>query len=238
MKIAICDDVLADRDTLIDYLRRALDARRLSGEIRAFESGERLLDAISAEHFPICFLDIYMQGISGVGVARKIREKDKQAAIVFTTSSKEHMAEGFEVGAAHYLVKPYTRQAVDEALERCIRQAGQPEKYLEILANRRARQVLFSQIRYVESRDKSCTVYATGEELRTWASLDELEGQLNDPRFLRCHRSYIVNMDFVSDVRGKDFLLTDGGLIPIRREDYQQMRDIFDEYSFEKMRRR
>ncbi len=238
MLIALCDDRPGDRAALAGMLRPLLDARRLASELREFAAGEALLSAMEREPFAICFLDIFMDGISGVAAARRIRKRWPQTAIVFTTTSPDYMADGFEVGAAHYLVKPFTAQAVEIALDRCLFLAGEGERFVEIIVDRAPRRLLLSQLRYAEARGNTCVLYLAGEEVTTWLSLEELERMLDDPRFLRCQRSFLVNLDCCKEVRGADFVLTDGALVPIRREGRVEMKARFQRYLFEKARRR
>lgn len=237
MDIAICDDRRADRELLTRYLREELASRRLTCALHAFESGEQMLAAMGEAAYAVNFLDIYMQGMGGVELARRIAGRDPRAAIVFTTTSPDHMAEGFQVGALHYLLKPFTAEAVGEALDRCLRLAGKGERYLELMVNRVPRRVMFSQIMSVESQNRYCLLRARGEVLRAYTRLDDLQAQLDDPRFLRCHRSFVVNMDCVLGVQGNDFVLDDETRVPIRREERLRLKAAFEDYCFEKNRR-
>lgn len=93
-----------------------------------------------------------MSGISGVAAARTIRSKDRNAAIVFTTSSPDYYADGFAVGAVHYLLKPFNKSDIYEALDRCLRQVGQAERYIELTVNREVCRILLSDLLWAESR--------------------------------------------------------------------------------------
>lgn len=239
MKIAVCDDNERERGQLGAFLQQELDARCVDGEIVSYESGDALLEALRGTSYPVYFLDIYMKGTSGVEVARRIRAATRQAAIVFATSSPDHRAEGFDVGAAHYLVKPFTRADVGEALERCLKLVGAAGRYVEVVVNRKPRRVLLSSILSVESQDKYCVLHTQQGPVRTLGRLDELEALLNDERFLRCHRSYLVNMDHVlGDIADGCFTLRDGRRVPIRREDRACVQARFEDYCFHKTRRR
>ena len=239
MHIAVCDDNGQERGLLLAQLQKELDARSIKADVVSFASGDALLEAMRTLHFQVYFLDIYMQGISGVQVARRIRAVNKHAAIVFTTSSPDHMAEGFDVGAAHYLVKPFAREDVGRALERCLRSVGYTGRYVALSVNRQPRRVMLSAICYAESQDKYCVLHTQDGPLRVLARLDEIEARLDDERFLRCHRSYLVNMDAVTG--GADsgaFILRDGTTIPIRREGKASVRARFEDYTFKKIRGR
>lgn len=238
MLIGICDDQPGDRAALTAALQEILNRRRLEAEVRTFPSAEALLSAMERERFAICFLDIFMDGISGVAAARRIRQRNWSTAIVFTTTSRDFMADGFEVGAAHYLVKPFTSAALSAALDRCLYLAGEAERFIQITVDRGPRRLLISQLQYAESMNKACILHLAGEVLTTWLPLDELERQLDDPRFLRCQRSFLVNLDHVKDIKGNEFLIAGGDRVPIRREGRAAMKVRFEQYLFEKARRR
>lgn len=236
MRIAICEDNTSERDILRALLEAELAKRNIESEIFTFESGETMLAAMQDEVFPINFLDIYMDDITGVEVAQEIRLRNETAAVVFTTTSHEHMADDFTVGAVHYLIKPYGPALVCIALDRCLRAVGTADRFIEVTAGGEKRRVLLSQICWVESQDKSCILRLCEESLRVYMRLDKLMAELAAPNFLRCHKSFIVNLDYARSIKNYDFVMKDGSLVPIRREDKAKVRKHYESYNFEKMR--
>lgn len=235
--IAVCEDDERARKGLSDCLNKLLAKRRLDAEVAAFSSAGEMLEAMNGKAFPVNFLDIYMEGTSGVELAWKIVGYDPEAAVVFTTNSREHMAEGFCVGAVHYLIKPYTEADVSAALDRCLRLVDRLEPYAELYVDREKKKVLFSGILWVEFRSRCCYVHTRDAELKVYMRLEEMARLLDDPRFCRCHRSYIVNMDYAEGISGCDFVMNGGTMIPIRREDKARVKAAFEDYYFEKSRR-
>jgi len=238
VKIAVCDDDQHDRDLLCAKLRKAVSERKLMAEIAVFDSGEGLIAALDKNGYGMFFLDIYMKGISGVEAAREIRRRGSDAAIVFTTNSPDHMAEGFDLGALHYLVKPFELEAVEVALDRCVKHTGALEAYIEVTTGNSRRRVLLSDILFAEARDNYCALKTPGEEIPVRVPLFEMEAQLHDERFLRCQRSYIINMDHALRMEGNEFVMSDGTLIPVRRQERSQMKATLEFYRFERARRR
>lgn len=237
MKIAICEDQAPERDALRGLLEAELDQRRIVCEIVSFQSGEAMLAALQHEVFPVSFLDIYMPGITGVDVAREIRRRDEGAVIIFTTTSPDHMAEGFDLGAVHYILKPVTVEAMRQAMDRALRLVQDHGRYVEIQIDRVRHKLYLADILAVESKDKYCAITTKANTLYPYMRLDELEALLGDERFLRCHRSYLVNMDFAMGVRDNDFVLTSGLRVPIKRERRQEMKHRFQAYCVDKLRR-
>ena len=237
LKIAICEDNESEKEELRALLEAELTRRRVVAEIVCFSSGEKMLHAMGDAVFPINFLDIYMEKLTGMELAREIRARDDNTTIVFTTSSPEFLAEGFDVGAVHYLIKPYQNEAVFTALDRCLRIVGNNERFIEVLSGGERCKLLLSQIRCIESQDKNCLIYLENEVLRVYTRLNDLRVQLDETRFLHCHKSFIVNLDHTAHIKGGDFVMKSGKLVPIRREDRAAVRELYQSYNFEKVRR-
>ena len=109
MRIAIVDDLSGERALLREQLARQLARRGAEAELLEFDSGEAFLAAEKERRFTAAFLDIYMEGMTGMEAARALRKTDTDCLLVFTTTSTDHALEGFQVRALHYLVKPETK---------------------------------------------------------------------------------------------------------------------------------
>ncbi len=238
MKIAVCDDQATDREKLSEYLTSYTHRLLLNVEIVPFRSGEELLCAFSKGAFQLIFLDIYMDGISGVETAFRIREKDPDCVLVFATSSPGFRAEGFDVGAIHYLIKPVTREGVEAVLSRCRRLIGEAMKQIEIMVDRRNVRVRMGDILYAEVYGKTVLIHTLEGALKTRITLGELAVLLEEASFLPCHRCYIVNMRYITEMEESDFVLENGACIPIRKNGRQKTKDAYIQYVFDAVRRR
>lgn len=236
LKIAICEDNRDDEQFLRITLENILEARGLSYSLISFTSGEQMLAALEKEDFDLSFIDIYLGEANGVTVAKKVREKNKYATIIFTTSSKEFMSEGYSVGAAHYLVKPFQANLVMDALDRGLQVMNEDNSYSEFVINRRKEIVFHRDIKYVESQRRCCVLHTVTGEKALYGKLSEIEAKLDDPRFLRCQRSFLVNMDNVMDVTKEDFLLFSGESIPINRTNANEIKTAYTKYRVGKVR--
>jgi len=238
MRIAICDDDRDERILLANHLRSVMSKRRLDCEIEAFADGGELLARRQACPFDIYFLDIYMTDVTGMEAAFEIREAEPDACIAFITSSTAHMSEGFEVGAVHYVLKPIAAAAVDEAVSRCLRILGKQEKYITLSVERLPQKVLLSEILVVESSDKYCRLTTKDGVIKSYVRLDEVETMMDDARFLRCHRSYLINMDYAKGVVDGLFEMIDGTRVPIKRDKRVEMKKLFNTYCFDELRKK
>jgi DNA-binding LytR/AlgR family response regulator len=235
--IAICEDSAQDMKYLKTAVERIVSSENLDFQISTFADGESFLRHIAQYGVPsISFLDIYMGEVSGLELAMRIRTESEQAVIIFSTTSCEHMAQGWDVGAAHYLVKPYSEEKVTQAMQRAFLIVDRPERYLTFSVNRQPKKIPFSHILYIESRNKYCHIFTQEREYTVLAKLSDLEEQLDDPRFLRCHQSFIVNMDYIEKLGEHDFILKNNALAPIRRRDRSAVVAEYEEYIFKKVR--
>ena len=146
------------------------------------------------------------------------------------------MTEGFDVGASHYIIKPVTKETAGSAVERCLRLIGGAQKYITLTVERMRRKVLLRDVRIIESFDRYCLFTLQSEKLQSYIRLGDAETLL-DERFLRCHRSYIINMDYAAGIIDNSFKMMNGALIPIKRDMVVKMKSQFQEYCFEKLRR-
>lgn len=118
MLAVICEDISEDCKVLQDYLNRYGKENCLQISVLNFENAGSLIKSKDARTSDVMFIDIYMEGASGMDAAHILRAKGFCGAFVFTTNSREHYAEGYEVEAVHYLVKPISWDSFCEAMRR------------------------------------------------------------------------------------------------------------------------
>ncbi|MRX81184.1 response regulator [Eggerthella sp. HF-4214] len=228
LRIAICDDDGALRSDLRSALDRSLAGRNVRARYQEYTAGEHLVaDAAGDGPFDLVFLDVYLEGEDGVSAARALRAVDAAVPIVFLTVSREHAVESYEVRATDYLMKPLDPADLERVLDRVL-PAHKPRLAFRVGASRRY--FAFGDIVYLESRDHAVLLHtADGSCHRGLAKLDDVQQDLNDPRFLRCHRSCLVNMDYIADVRD-DFVLRDGTCVPVRVKERRKMHEAYHRY--------
>jgi Response regulator of the LytR/AlgR family len=235
--IGVCDDCTYDRELLTEYVKEYMNIHQFDYTLCKFQSGEDFLETLSAQKYDIIFLDIYMKEKNGVETARALREFDQNCMIIFTTTSLDHALDGFEVGAVHYLVKPLNYENVKIGLDRCKELFAQSEKYIEVKVGRIVTRILLKDLIFAEVYSNTVLIHTISGEVKTYVSLDELVKLLPRDTFLRCHRSYIVNMNCIASQDGSDFILKNGIKIPIPRKELQLMRKHYTDYLFNCVRR-
>lgn len=238
MRIAICDDFIDDAIKLSNMIEEIFKEKRINIIITLFDSGEKLLENIKKNNYDIYFLDIYLDKMDGIELGYKIVKKDINSVIIYTTNSKDHMADSYSVGALHYLVKPFDKDSLNEALNRCLRIIRHFDSYIELLTNRKKKKILLYKIKYIESQNRYCFIYTEDNKYKVYLRLEQLEKMLIQDNFLRCHRSYIINLDYISDINNSDFVLNDGTLIPLKRDHKKVFKTYYEDYLFKKIRRK
>ena len=239
MKVFVCEDKREDSDKLCSFINKFFEDMSCSVHVSVYGSGEAFLhewEMFESEGAEIAFLDIYMPGMTGIEVAKKIRQVSKDMVIIFTTTSFDHGLDGFAVRALQYLVKPLKYTDVESALSECMNLFADSLQFIEVLSDRKPIKVLLKDIRYIESFRNICHIHTVSEMLKSYCALDDIERQLSGRTFLRTHRSYIVNMSHVKSIVENNFLLTDGRAVPISRNNRSYVRKAYMEYAFARTR--
>lgn len=222
MHIALCDDSSADRREI----RTLLNELKPRAQIAEFESAEALLAAHrSGKPFDLVFMDILLDGMDGMDAAARLREVDERLSLVFLTMSRDYAVESYQVSALSYLVKPLRAEALAAVLER-FDAVWRPRS---IFINDRF--FTMDDIVSAESRNKHVTFsFRDGTSAEITAKLGEVERQLHGSNFLRCHRSFIINMDHVARISDKCFITMTGGTILIRQKQYATLKKTYYDY--------
>lgn len=238
MRIAIVDDLAAERALLKERLDRQLCRRSIQAELLEFESGEDFLRAAEQQPFTAAFLDIYMAGMSGMETARALRKTDAACLLIFTTTSTDHALEGFRVRALQYLVKPFTEADIDALLEELLARVPQPDKYMELRTDGSVVRLPYCDIVYAEHFAHQIYVHTTVRRtLATRQPFKIFTAPLReDPRFFVCSRGVIANLEHAVDFAGDAFHMDEGSRVFVNRELLKSARQAFMEYLLQRGR--
>jgi DNA-binding LytR/AlgR family response regulator len=228
LHIAVCDD----EKTESEYLSRLADEwatnRKIKAAISAFDSAEAFLFAYDADKsFDLLLLDIQMKRIDGVTLAKRIRASGGKMQIIFVTGLPDHIAEGYEVSALHYLMKPVDPAKLREVLDKAVETAGTRAPPIIVDTSDGPARVFPEDIRYAEAfahTTEICVAGGTSYEGRL--SIGDFESLLGDG-FCRTHRSYVVGIGHVRQITKTDVILDDGKPIPLSRRRYDAVNRAF-----------
>jgi len=219
-KIAICDDSAADRAYVTDMVNRWSAVVGHAVHLDAFDSAESFMFHYADENdYDILLLDIEMEAMDGVTMAKHLRKDNEAVQIIFITGYTDYIAEGYEVAALHYLVKPVKEEKLFSVLDRAAEKLRKNEKVLHFEISGEMVRVPVYQIRYAEVMANYVTIHAA-EDVTVKMTLGDLEKEL-DERFYRAGRSIIVNLTQISRVTKTEIKLSDGTVIPLPRGAYE-----------------
>ena len=196
MKIAVCDDDRTTREQIASLIRE----QEPDAEVVTFEAGEEMIK--SQENFAVSFLDVEMKEISGIDIAKHIREEQEKrgrekSIIIFVTGYREYMEDAFDVNAFHYLVKPLDEKKFHTVFKRALKEISTKHKLKKLSViikyNGMQKKVLLKDIYYIESSNKKVVFHTKDGKLDTYGRMDEWERKLS-----RCHRGYLVNLEKIT----------------------------------------
>ena len=222
LKIAIVDDEPADRAYLMELVRRWAERAGHTVRMEAFPSAESFLFRLEETGgFQLLLLDVEMGGMDGVTMARAVRGRDDRVQIVFITGYADYIAEGYEVEALHYLLKPVGEGKLFPVLDRAAGKLRKNERMLTLdLGGEIVRMPLY-QLQYAEVRGNYVTLHGK-QDYTVRMTLQELERQLDD-RFFRAGRSAVVNLSCITRVTRTEIFLSGGGSVPLPRGAYEKV---------------
>ena len=230
--IACCDDNSA---WLGDFAGRLDGLMRTRGDpfrIYSFSNGAALLKALEDPRLAVdlVFLDIMLGQEDGLSIAARLRVLRPRLPVVLISSSPEFALESYTVHPAHYLLKPVTDQSLASALDYCIALHRAPGQ-LVIRWKKTEKVLSFSEILYIEVLDSLLKLHTlSGRAYQTGGHLTQLEQKLPPGQFLRCHKSYLVNMDYVEGIRRYTLLLAGGQTIPVSKQNYTAIKEAYLHY--------
>ncbi len=241
-RVVIADDEEPARRLLAEYLSAHPDWTVVAEAKHGLEAVQ-----LAKQHEPdLLLLDVQMPKLDGFEALELIAP---EIAVVFTTAFDEYAVKAFEVHAVDYLLKPFSAERLGQALERVERRLGErrpvspstlaraargPGAHLERLVIRDGAEILIvpvPSIDYVKGQDDYVEVFHDGRSSLTQKTLQELEESLDPERFVRVHRSYLLNVSRVSRIepwgnKSKLAVLADGRTVPISRSGEARLRAV------------
>lgn len=229
MHIAICDSDQEYSQRLCSILNSYFEDSNYSAKTEKYLRLDDLFFEIYEEvHFDIIFLRVEDSRTIDM-FAEKIKENSNVIThLIIISSSTEFAVEGYELGASGYLLKPFEKPMIERIMKRLSIGIGSSEYIVKQKSS--IFKIPYDRIRYVESSNTKCLFHTTeGKNYTLYKRLNDIEKELSDDRFLRCHRSYIVNMNCIISV-DNDIVLNGGEKILIRQRGKKAIKNTFYDY--------
>lgn len=233
-KIAICDDREQDAQWIACAVRQWAAQASAVLELEVFPSAESFLFRYEEQKdYDILLLDIEMGSLNGVELARKIRRENESVQIVFITGFSDFMADGYEVSALHYLMKPVLPNKLWEVLDRAAKRLCKAERCILLPGEGETMRIPVSSIALVEAAAHSCDLTTVDGRFEVKASITAIEkllSQEDEYQFVRCHRSYLVGVPYIKSIAKTQITLDNGDIIPLSRSRYHGVNQAFIRY--------
>ncbi|MGL4913582.1 MAG: LytR/AlgR family response regulator transcription factor [Romboutsia sp.] len=228
IKIVLCEDQVEHQITIKTFLNDILYENNIQYEIDIFNTGEALLSNYP-KSVDIFILDIQMDKLTGMDVARKIREIDKnKPEIIFTTSIMSYMQEGYEVRAYRYLLKPINLNELKKHILACVKEIeNNKDKYLIINGRSEIYKIDIATITYIEVQNKCMTIHTVDREYEVKMSMDKIEKELEKYNFYRCHKSFLINVNYIENVKQYVAILDNGEEVIVSRHRFKELKSKF-----------
>lgn len=216
MRIAIVDDEKSIRLMMKEYIERFQEESGIAMDITMFCSGVELLENYK-KIFDIIIFDVDMPGLNGMETAKKVREQDNNVTIIFITNMAQYAINGYEVDAVDYIIKPISYYDFSMKFHRTVAKASQKKDHIIMIDTAAGcRRLKVASITYVEIISHYLYFHTEKDVYKVRGSMKEWEGELKSYGFARTHKSYLVNMKFIEEIKTKD-LMVNGEQIPLGR---------------------
>ena len=221
-RVAIVDDSSADAAFVEEILKTWAKDRQVMVQSERFDAAEKFLFHYADDKaWDLLLLDIEMGAMDGVTMAKRVRQSNEAVQIVFITGYSDYIAEGYEVAALHYLMKPVNREKLMMVLDRAMEKRKQEERCLNLESYGEMVRIPFYEIRYLDVHQNYVTVHAKAD-YTVKRTLGDFEKELDD-RFCRVGRGMILNLKYIQRVTKTEVRLSDGTVLPLPRGAYESL---------------
>lgn len=233
MQIAVCDDMQRE----LKKIRTALDTYTKVHlehyfDIDEYRSADDVLNAVEkGKNYDIALLDICMPGVPGTDVAGEMLVKNPNMGVIFLSDSDEYAVKAFAMNAVHYLLKPFSQEQFNEALDRAVMKT-QKQDFISLACVDGIYRVCIHEIIFIESQKHYLTVsLSSGETLRLRMKLSQMFEDIKEyPEFMRVGVSYIVNLAFVRRIGKNALEIVNGTQINIPRRSSEEVKKTYMDF--------
>ena len=231
-RVLIVDDEKLMRDAL-----RAMVSQVDGFQIAAcVGSGEEAVEICAREEIHVVFMDIMMDGRSGIETARMLRGVSIETLLVFITTSPEFMPQAFPCHAFDYVIKPYTDERLFYVLDEALRALNKSGEYIEVTSDRQHIKLSLGDILYGLSYSNYCEIHTKSTVLKIRISFTELSAMLAPyPSFAVVGRGAIVNFENISHISNLACMMVNGDRVPVSRRRIKETEQAFYDWQFKKM---
>ena len=197
MRVGLVDDRMIDLDKLIGIVKNIPDLEIVFSTI----SAEEAYAEIKKETIDLLIADIEMPGLSGYELADIIHSHALNIAVIFVTGTSGYAVHAFELNVHDYIMKPYRKERLVQSIQRALEKAVSMEITGRLYIKQKSEIHIIQKkdIVFIERSGRSTSIFTKNQTIKTYQTLNELEGELRERDFIRSHRSFIINIHFVKN---------------------------------------
>ncbi len=227
--IAVCEDDKVQAKQLVDILNRYEIAHSIGLMVDVFDSAESMLKA-SIIKYDLIFLDIGLPGLSGIELAKKIREISSRVKLIFLTAHEQFWPEGYKVSASRFLVKPLNENCLYYELESILGEIDEGRQCILASKDRVLAKIFIDEILYLEISGRKVLIHTFDDVYSSSYSLSYWEKTLASQYFVKPHSSYLVNLKYVKLVGRSSVTLVTGDEVYVSLRKYKHFKESFMRY--------
>lgn len=232
MRIAICEDNQEHANILNGMIQKWAETEEIKVDIHYYESAEQFLYYWEkGEPYDLIFLDIQMNRMNGMELARYIRRQDRAVFIIFTSGLLNYVFKGYEVSAFRFLRKPLQEKDVLAALKKVYYEVEEGKREAVIIPTEEGSLRVFKQdIYYVEADNHYIIMHTKQGDFRYKEKLGNVEPMFPEPTFCKCHRSYIINLRHMGRLMKDEVEIDNGDTLPVSKARWVDLNECFFKY--------
>ena len=232
--IAICDDEKDFVAHLTGLLNQYAAETGVEIKVTAYYDGMELIEKYDTT-IDLIFLDIQMRLVNGLRAAERVRQMDEKVGIIFLTTLTQYGLEGYKYQATNYIIKPIRYARLKEEMKQWLERHRQDDSPFIVVANDAGKfKVFLKSLRFIETFNRNLLLYTDQENIICYKKMKELETELVQHGFVRCHSGYLVNLFYVKRIEKLDIILTTGERVPIsqpkRKEFMERLADYWGDW--------
>ncbi len=232
LRVAIVEDDDSYAETLQEYLNKYEQENEVRFQVVRYEDGADLVEKYHGD-FDILIMDIELKFMDGMTAAQHIRKMDSNVIIIFVTNMPQFALKGYQVDALDYVLKPISYYAFSQRLERALERMERrsTKKYITLHLKGRVQKVNILNIMYIEALQHDLIYHMDrdGVTYTVRGIIKDLEANLKDYYFFRCHKGYLVNLAYVESV-GEATVQIGEEQIPVAKLRKKELLNEFNRY--------
>ena len=213
MKILICDDEQQYVDELKIHIENFMQSRVADFTIDTANNPQAVAD--SNEIYQLAFLDIQMDELNGISLAKNLKERNSKIVIFFVTSYNDYQDEAMDLRAFRFFEKPLNADRLYSGLEKAMEYIDESYVDFYVWTDNEHKQILVDDVIYVERGNRQVTLVTTQGNFTTRETFDEWCAILQNSFFYRVHKSFIVNLHYVTGYKYSELFVQNNVRIPI-----------------------